>query len=124
MYSLGTSEEYLGRALRDLDVPRSDVVIATKVNGRMRKAANGAGLSRKAIMTEIDDSLRRLGTDYVDLYQIHRWDPKTPIEETMETLNDLVRSGKCLLPRSIVDVGMALLRPLSTLPNVTVGLSS
>ncbi|MGB1084264.1 MAG: aldo/keto reductase [Ilumatobacteraceae bacterium] len=94
VYSLGTSEEYLGRALRDLDVPRSDVVIATKVNGRMRKAANGAGLSRKAIMTEIDDSLRRLGTDYIDLYQIHRWDPKTPIEETMETLNDLVRSGK------------------------------
>ena len=90
---VGTSEEYLGR-LRGLDVPRSDVVIATKVNGRMRKAANGAGLSRKAIMTEIDDSLRRLGTDYIDLYQIHRWDPKTPIEETMETLNDLVRSGK------------------------------
>ncbi|MGA0036394.1 MAG: aldo/keto reductase [Ilumatobacteraceae bacterium] len=94
VYSLGTSEEYLGRALRDLDVKRADVVIATKVNGRMRKSPNGAGLSRKVIMTEIDDSLRRLGTDYIDLYQIHRWDPNTPIEETMEALNDLVRSGK------------------------------
>jgi aryl-alcohol dehydrogenase-like predicted oxidoreductase len=94
VYSLGTSEEYLGRALRDLDVRRSEVVIATKVNGRMRKGPNGAGLSRKVIMTEVDDSLRRLGTDYIDLYQIHRWDPKTPIEETMEALNDLVRSGK------------------------------
>lgn len=94
VYSLGTSEEYLGRALRDLDVRRSEVVIATKVNGRMRKGPNGAGLSRKVIMNEVDDSLRRLGTDYIDLYQIHRWDPKTPIEETMEALNDLVRSGK------------------------------
>jgi aryl-alcohol dehydrogenase-like predicted oxidoreductase len=94
VYSLGTSEEYLGRALRDLDVRRSEVVIATKVNGRMRKGPNGAGLSRKVIMSEVDDSLRRLGTDYIDLYQIHRWDPKTPIEETMEALNDLVRSGK------------------------------
>jgi aryl-alcohol dehydrogenase (NADP+) len=70
------------------------VVIATKLNGRMRPGPNGAGLSRKAVMTEIDHSLRRLGTDYVDLYQIHRWDPNTPVEETLEALNDVVRAGK------------------------------
>ena len=69
-------------------------MIATKVHGRMRPAPNGAGLSRKAIMTEIDASLRRLGTDYVDLYQIHRWDPTTPIEETLEALHDVVKAGK------------------------------
>ena len=94
VYSIGTSEEYLGRALAALGVRRDEVVIATKVHGRMRRGANGAGLSRKAILHEIDESLRRLGTDHVDLYQIHRWDPNTPIEETMEALHDIVRAGK------------------------------
>lgn len=93
MYSDGTSEEILGRALKDF-TNRDEVVIATKVYVPMRKGPNTMGLSRKAIMTEIDNSLRRLGTDYVDLYQIHRWDPNTPIEETMETLHDLVKAGK------------------------------
>jgi aryl-alcohol dehydrogenase-like predicted oxidoreductase len=93
VYSLGASEEILGRALKDF-VPRDDVVIATKVFSRMREGPNGAGLSRKAILSEVDHSLRRLGTDYIDLYQIHRWDYQTPIEETMEALNDLVRAGK------------------------------
>jgi aryl-alcohol dehydrogenase-like predicted oxidoreductase len=93
VYSDGTSEEILGRALKDF-AHRDEVVIATKVNGRMRPGPNGAGLSRRAIMTEIDASLRRLGTDHVDLYQIHRWDYHTPIEETLEALNDVVRSGK------------------------------
>lgn len=93
VYSDGTSEEILGRALRDF-ASREDVVIATKVHGRMRKGANGQGLSRKAIMAEIDASLRRLGTDYVDLYQIHRWDYGTPIEETLEALHDVVKAGK------------------------------
>src|SRR5690348_1709924 len=92
-YSLGRSEEVLGRALNDF-ARREDVVIATKVFNRMRPGPNGAGLSRKAIMTEIDHSLRRLGTDYVDLYQIHRYDHATPVEETMEALHDLVRAGK------------------------------
>jgi len=95
VYSLGTSEEYLGRALTSL-TSRDRVVIATKVHGRMHDGPNGAGLSRRAIMTAIDDSLRRLGTDRVDLYQIHRWDPHTPIEETMEALHDVVRAGKAL----------------------------
>ena len=93
VYSDGTSEEILGRAIRDF-ARRDDVVIATKVHGRMRPGPNGAGLSRKHIMAEIDDSLRRLGTDYIDLYQIHRLDPATPIEETLEALHDLVRAGK------------------------------
>ena len=93
VYSDGTSEEILGRALNDFAV-REDVVIATKVHGRMRPGPNGAGLSRKAIFTEIDASLRRLGTDYVDLYQIHRWDAETPIEETLEALHDVVKAGK------------------------------
>jgi aryl-alcohol dehydrogenase-like predicted oxidoreductase len=93
VYSAGTSEEFTGRALADL-ASREDVVIATKVFNRMRPGPNGAGLSRKAIMTEIDASLTRLGTDYVDLYQIHRWDPATPIEETMEALHDVVKAGK------------------------------
>jgi len=93
VYSAGTSEEYTGRALLDF-VPREEVVIATKVHGRMRPGPNGAGLSRQAIMSEIDNSLRRLGTDYVDLYQIHRWDRHTPIEETMEALHDVVKAGK------------------------------
>ena len=82
VYSDGTSEEIVGRALLDF-ARRHEVVIATKVHGRMREGPNGAGLSRKAILAEIDASLRRLGTDHVDLYQIHRWDPHTPIEETM-----------------------------------------
>ena len=94
VYSLGSSEEYLGRALTELGVPRDEVVIATKVRGRMRPGPNGEGLSRAAIMTAVDDSLRRLGTDYIDLYQIHRWDHRTPIAETMEALNDVVRAGK------------------------------
>ncbi len=93
VYSAGSSEEFTGRALRKY-AEREDVVLATKVHGRMRPGPNGAGLSRKAILHEIDASLRRLGTDYVDLYQIHRWDPETPIEETMEALHDVVRSGK------------------------------
>jgi 1-deoxyxylulose-5-phosphate synthase len=92
-YSLGSSEEILGRAIKDF-TRRDDVVIATKVYGRMRPGPNGDGLSRKAIMREIDDSLRRLGTGYVDLYQIHRWDYDTPIEETLEALHDIVKAGK------------------------------
>jgi len=93
MYGEGASEEVLGRALRDF-VKRDEVVIATKVYYPMRSDVNGRGLSRKAIMTEIDQSLRRLGTDYVDLYQIHRWDADTPIEETLEALHDIVKAGK------------------------------
>ena len=92
-YSDGTSEEITGRALRDF-AKRDDVVIATKVFYPTRKDANAKGLSRKAIMTEIDGSLRRLGTDYIDLYQIHRWDYRTPIEETLEALHDVVKAGK------------------------------
>lgn len=95
VYSDGHSEEILGRALKDF-AARSEVVVATKVHGRMRQGPNGGGLSRKAIMTEIDNSLKRLGMDYVDLYQIHRWDAATPIEETMEALNDVVKAGKAL----------------------------
>lgn len=93
VYSLGTSEEYLGRALKEY-ANRDEIVIATKVYNRMHEGPNGAGLSRKAIMSEIDKSLKRLGTDYVDLYQIHRWDYNTPIEETMEALHDVVKAGK------------------------------
>jgi len=93
VYSIGASEEILGRALKDF-ARRDEVVIATKVFGKMSDYPNGSGLSRKAIMSEIDKSLKRLQTDYVDLYQIHRWDYETPIEETMETLNDIVRTGK------------------------------
>ncbi|KRE91602.1 alcohol dehydrogenase [Frateuria sp. Soil773] len=93
MYSGGASEEVLGRALRDF-ARREEVVIATKVYYPMRGDANGGGLSRKAIMHEIDASLRRLGTDHVDLYQIHRWDRHTPIEETLEALHDVVKAGK------------------------------
>jgi aryl-alcohol dehydrogenase-like predicted oxidoreductase len=93
VYSLGSSEEITGQLLREF-ATREQVVIATKVHGRMFPGPKGGGLSRAAILTAIDDSLRRLGTDYVDLYQIHRWDPDVPIEETMETLNDIVRAGK------------------------------
>jgi 1-deoxyxylulose-5-phosphate synthase len=92
-YSLGSSEEILGRALKDF-ADRDAVVIATKVRNQMRSGPNGTGLSRKEIMTEIDHSLRRLGTDYVDLYQIHRADSATPIEETLEALHDVVKAGK------------------------------
>ena len=92
-YSDGTSEEIVGQALRDY-TRRDEVVIATKVFFPMSKGPNGGGLSRKAIFTAIDASLRRLGTDYVDLYQIHRWDHTTPIEETLEALHDVVKAGK------------------------------
>jgi 1-deoxyxylulose-5-phosphate synthase len=92
-YSDGTSEEIVGRALKDF-ARRDEIVLATKVNSRMHPGPNGAGLSRKAIMAEIDASLKRLGTDYVDLYQIHRWDDTTPVEETMEALHDVVKAGK------------------------------
>ncbi len=93
VYSDGTSEEIVGRALKEF-ARRDEVVIATKVWARMRPGPNGQGLSRVAIMTEIDNSLRRLGVDHVDLYQIHRNDPNTPIEETMEALHDVVKAGK------------------------------
>src|SRR5580700_10881977 len=94
-YSLGHSEEILGRAVKDF-ARRDEVVIATKVYGRMRPGPNGAGLSRKAILAEMDNSLRRLGMDYVDLYQIHRFDRETPIEETIEALDEVVKMGKAL----------------------------
>ncbi|MEV6612820.1 aldo/keto reductase [Streptomyces sp. NPDC051051] len=93
VYSDGTSEEIVGAALRDF-ARRDEIVLATKVHGRMRQGPNGGGLSRKAILAEIDHSLSRLGTDHVDLYQIHRFDPYTPVEETMEALHDLVKAGK------------------------------
>jgi 1-deoxyxylulose-5-phosphate synthase len=93
VYAQGTSEEITGALIKEL-APRDEVVLATKVFGRMRPGPNGQGLSRKAILAEIDNSLRRLNTDYVDLYQIHRFDPFTPVEETMEALHDVVRAGK------------------------------
>jgi aryl-alcohol dehydrogenase-like predicted oxidoreductase len=95
VYSDGTSEEIVGKALLDF-ARRDEVVIATKVHGRMHPGPNGAGLSRKAVFAEIDASLKRLGTDHVDLYQTHRWDYAVPIEETLEALNDVVRAGKAL----------------------------
>ncbi|CAN7457168.1 aldo/keto reductase [Acidovorax sp. LjRoot66] len=93
VYSDGTGEEILGRALKEF-ARREEIVIATKVHGRMRPGPNGAGLSRKAILHEIDASLKRLGTDYVDLYQIHRFDYGVPIEETLQALHDVVKAGK------------------------------
>ena len=93
VYSAGTSEEIVGRALKEY-AQRDEIVLATKVHGQMHEGPNGKGLSRKAILAEIDHSLRRLGTDYVDLYQIHRWDPTVPIEETIEALHDVVKAGK------------------------------
>ncbi len=93
VYANGTSEEYLGRALKDF-AKRAEVVIATKVRQPMGPGPNDYGLSRKHILNSIDASLKRLGTDYVDLYQIHRWDYETPIEETLEALHDVVRAGK------------------------------
>src|ERR1700734_4022446 len=93
VYSTGSSEEFLGRFLK-ANAKREDTVIATKLNGVMRDGPNGKGLSRKEIFFELDQSLKRLGTDYVDLYQIHRWDYETPIEETLEALHDVVKAGK------------------------------
>lgn len=93
VYSNGSSEEIVGRALKEFAV-RDEIVIATKVQGVMRPGPNGGGLGRGHIMSQIDASLRRLETDYVDLYQIHRWDPEVPIEETMEALHDIVKAGK------------------------------
>jgi len=93
VYSVGSSEELLGRFLKE-NAKRENVVIATKLNGAMRDDPNGKGLSRKEIFYELDASLKRLGTDYVDLYQIHRWDYETPIEETIEALHDVVKAGK------------------------------
>src|SRR6188508_1217459 len=93
VYQAGTSEEVVGRAIERYS-RREDIVLATKVFGRMHDGPGGQGLSRKAIMEQIDASLARLGTDYVDLYQIHRFDPDTPVEETMEALHDIVRAGK------------------------------
>ncbi|WP_370542157.1 aldo/keto reductase [Amycolatopsis sp. FDAARGOS 1241] len=97
MYPQGSSEEILGRAMRDF-ADRDDAVLATKLRHPMRSGPSGEGLSRKAIMAEIDHSLRRLGTDYVDLYQIHRNDPATPLEETLEALHDPVKAGKVRYP--------------------------
>jgi aryl-alcohol dehydrogenase (NADP+) len=93
VYSDGTSEEIVGHLLAEC-ARRDEIVLATKLCGVMRQGPNGRGLSRKEVMHEIEASLRRLGTDYVDLYQIHRWDPRTPIEETMEALHDVVKAGK------------------------------
>jgi 1-deoxyxylulose-5-phosphate synthase len=92
-YGYGTSEEITGRAIRTY-TRREDIVLATKVYFRMHDGPGGSGLSRRAILEQLDDSLRRLGTDYVDLYQIHRFDPATPVDETMEALHDMVKAGK------------------------------
>ncbi len=96
VYSTGVSEEITGRALRDLGPPRAEIVVATKVHGEMGPGPNMRGLSRKHIVQAIDASLERLGMDYVDLYQIHRFDPATPMEETLEALTDVVKAGKAL----------------------------
>jgi len=93
VYSYGSSEEIVGRAIQTYS-RREDVVLATKLHFKMHDGPGGSGLSRKAVMEQIDASLTRLGTDYVDLYQIHRFDPETPVEETMEALHDVVKSGK------------------------------
>ncbi len=93
VYSLGSSEEFTGRALRRWS-RREDIVLATKLHGRMHDGPGGSGLSRRAVMEQVDASLTRLGTDYIDLYQIHRFDPATPVEETMEALHDVVKAGK------------------------------
>jgi aryl-alcohol dehydrogenase-like predicted oxidoreductase len=97
VYQLGTSEELVGRAITRYS-RREDIVLATKVRGKMHDGPGGKGLSRKAILEQIDASLARLGTDYVDLYQIHRFDPATPVEEAMEALHDIVRAGKVRHP--------------------------
>ena len=106
VYGIGSSEEIVGRALKKYR--RDDIVLATKVHGKMHEGPGGSGLSRKAIMEQIDASLTRLDTDYVDLYQIHRFDPETPVEETMEALHDVVKAGKARLPRRLLDVGLAV----------------
>jgi len=93
VYQLGTSEEIVGRAITNYS-RREEIVLATKVRGKMHDGPGGEGLSRKAILEQADASLARLGTDYIDLYQIHRYDPETPVEETMEALHDLVKAGK------------------------------
>jgi 1-deoxyxylulose-5-phosphate synthase len=93
VYQLGTSEELVGRAIKRY-TRREDVVLATKVHGKMHDGPGGSGLSRKAILEQVDASLARLGTDYIDLYQIHRFDPETPVDETMEALHDIVKAGK------------------------------
>ena len=93
VYQAGTSEELVGRAIKRY-ARREDIVLATKVHGKMHDGPGGQGLSRKAILEQVDASLARLGTDYIDLYQIHRFDPNTPVEETMEALHDIVRAGK------------------------------
>lgn len=93
IYGIGTSEEIVGRAIKKYS-KREEIVLATKVNFKMHDGPGGEGLSRKAIMEQIDASLQRLGTDYVDLYQIHRFDPNTPVEETMEALHDVIKAGK------------------------------
>ena len=107
LYSYGSSEEILGRALRDF-ADRDEVVIATKLRHPMRPGPNGRGLSRKAIMTEVEHSLRRLGTDYIDLYQIHRNDHATPLEETLEALHDLVKAGQGPLSRCLLDARLGV----------------
>jgi aryl-alcohol dehydrogenase-like predicted oxidoreductase len=93
VYQGGTSEEFVGRAIFRFS-RREEIVLATKVSGRMHEGPGGSGLSRKAILEQVDASLRRLGTDYIDVYYIHRFDPETPVEETMQALDDLVRAGK------------------------------
>ena len=123
VYSDGSSEEIVGRALKDF-VPREEVVIATKVHGRMRPGPNGAGLSRKAILAEIDASLQRLGTDYVDLYQIHRWDYGTPIEETLEALQRRRARRQGALHRRLVDVRLAVRQGAGALRAATAGRAS
>ena len=93
VYQLGTSEEIVGRAITTYST-REEIVLATKVRGKMHDGPGGEGLSRKAILEQVDASLRRLGTDYIDLYQIHRFDPETPVEETMEALHEIIKAGK------------------------------
>src|SRR6478736_1703528 len=93
VYQSGTSEEFVGRAIQRYS-RRDDIILATKVSGKMHDGPGGSGLSRKAILEQLDDSLRRLGTDYVDVYYVHRFDDRVPVEETMETLHDVVRAGK------------------------------
>ena len=115
VYSQGASEEIVGRALKEY-AKRPEVVIATKVNGAMGPGVNAKGLSRKHIMEAIDASLRRLGTDYVDLYQIYRFDPLTPMEETLEALNDVVRAGKALYMGASSMYAWQFARMLSTSP--------
>ena len=107
VYSTGESERITGELFKDLGVRRENIILATKVHGQMSDDVNDRGLSRKHILDSIDKSLQRLGMEYVDLYQIHRWDYETPIEETMEALNDVVRAGKARY-RCFGDVGLAV----------------